>query len=221
LSIEKTANLVVDLYQSGVGASSYSEVAATFVHSVNQDGVITIKGGVEVGPWAISPEIVDVDKMVQAVRAEVDGIALSSGNLGPLASDGTFANYGATYADGILTLNSVQYTRMPFTISDQVKNILRLDSNEIIDSVTSTKKCYFDRIHGLNVYAQNVDVEGYNYSELIAVCDENDSVLNEHYHKVHGTDLRIYYEVIDSQTKFPVSTYHKKDDVWSVTLAVQ
>ena len=216
----KTADLSVELYENAVGATSYTQAGASYSYAVAQDGVITWKSGIELGPWGMSPDIVDIDRMIQVVRAEIDGIAMSSGNLGTLTGT-NFANYAATYAAGVLTLNGVQYTRQPLTLSSQIQNILRLDSQEVTGDIHSSRKTYMERIESLQVYANSLVVQGYNHTNLIAIVKPNEEVRNEQYHRVRGENIELYYEVVDAQTHLEIGTTHPDYEIWSVILSVR
>jgi len=219
ITVEKTADLIVELYEVGVGTTTFSQVGSSFSHSATQDADVTWVSGMEVGSWGMSSQIEDVDKMLQVVRAETEGVPNFS-NLGTL-TDGNFANFSATYANGILTKSGVEYTRQPFKVSKQLQKILRLNSREVTKTVTSSRKCYFDRIQGLYIYGSDAEIDGYNGSNLIGIVDKQEKVLNEHFHTVRGKQLKLYYEIIDSQTKKAIQCKHLKNETWSVTLAVQ
>ena len=220
ITIERTADLQVELLEVGGSVVSFTETDTIFGGSAAIDDDFTWMSGIEVGPWATSSEATDVDKMLQVIRAETEGSPNSS-NLGNYAA-GAFGSFGATYADGVLSKGGVDYTRQPLLLSEQLQNVLRLNTEEVQGTKHSERKAYIERVAGLNVYGTGAHVVGYNGSELLAICNKNDEVQNEHFHSISGNFVDLTYEIVDAQTKLARSVVsHHKGEKWAVTCSVR
>ena len=220
MTVERTADLVVDLLEVGGSVVSFSQTGSSFGGSVAQDADFTWQAGIEIGPWAASSEVTDVDKILQVIRAETEGSPNSS-NLGSYAA-GVFGSFGATYADGVLSKGGVNYIRQPLLLSEQLQNVLRLNTEEVQGTTYSARKAYIERVAGLNIYGAGAHIVGYNGSNLLAICNQNDEVQNEHFHSISGHFVDLTYEIVDAQTKLPRSVVsHHKGEKWAVTCSVR
>ena len=225
LTIEKGADLTVELFNiSAQTEASFINISAVYTYSVAQDGLVTWKSGIDLGAWALSPSLTEVEKAIQIVRADTEN-GPSGINLGSY-SDGSFENYSSTFVvtddDQVLTVSGSQYTRIPYNISSQVQNILRLDSTEVTGSVNVQRKSYNQRESALLVYCEGADIEGYNDSNLLCKIDnptEHNDVRDPDFHKVvEGKKISLHCILIDAQTQ---GVFHKplpEKENWSITL---
>ena len=218
IAIEKNDDLLVELYEAGSTVTTFSQVAPSFTHVTALDGLISWKNEIELGPWAITPEILDTDKIIQVIRAELDGVELSSENLGAFTkSTGTFENFSATFKAGSLVKGATTYKRLPFKVSEQMQNILRIQNNEITEDVVGDQFAYETRVQALYIYSKG-GIEGYNSGNLICVTENKKNKFTLDFHKLAEHEFELYYEILDSQSGFLLSHDSKVHNKWSVTL---
>ena len=221
LIIEKDADLEVSLINLDANTTqTFADSGSSFSYSVTVNGVITWKAGIVLGPWCYGTTLTELDKAVQIVRAECEGQP-SSVDLGAYDSTAkTFANYTASYNHKAeaLTVSGINYFRQPLKFSHQVANILRTDRT-FEGSVDCNMKSYSDRIQKAHVYADGLDIVGYNNTSLVALVDLKKGVDTPVFHRCSGKKVDFHYVLIDGQTN-EERRFEKPDQTsWSLTVS--
>ena len=219
LSVSRyTDDLKVELWNSTAStlATHDAPSAPTFVDSVALDSKVILKVGNVFGSVGLCIDHAHVGPIIQSMRLQVDGIPLSSGNLGTY-TDGNFQNLGATYSSNTFTLNANTYTRLPLNMSVAIKNALGFDSKEITGDAKATQPKYEKRVSSVDIFCKSIDLK--ESVACISNFDKNHQIQLPVFHNVRASTLRFTYKYYDAAHRH--SSRKHIATRWGLTLSLR